>query len=76
MITNIAENSDNGYLLTANVVIREDNKRPVTKAIKDYINKNFATYVEEELIESIIMELLDHNITENRTTPKGNILFY
>ena len=76
MITNIAENSDNEYLLTANVAIREDNKCPVTKAIKDYINKNFATYVEEELIESIIMELLDHKITENRTTPKGNLLFY
>ena len=43
--------------------------------IKDYINKNFATDVEEELIESIVMELLDHNITENRPTPKGNSYF-
>ena len=72
---NIAENIDNEYVLTAIIAIRENNKRPDIKAIKCYINKNFATDVEEELIEGIVMELLDHNIIENRPTPKGNPYF-
>ena len=74
-MTNIAENIDNEYVLTAIIAIRENNKRPDSKAIRDYINKNFAADVEEELIESIIIELLDHNIIENRPTPKGNSYF-
>ena len=41
MMTNIAENIDNEYVLTAILTIRE-NKRLEIKAIKDYINKNFA----------------------------------
>ena len=41
MMTNIAENIDNEYVLTAIITIRE-NKRLEIKAIKDYINKNFA----------------------------------
>ena len=69
---NIAENIDNGYALTAIIAIRENNKRSDGKAIRDYINKNFPVNVEEELIESIMIELLDHNIIENRPTPKGN----
>ena len=71
-MTNIAENIDNEYVLTAILAIRENNKCPDSKAIKDHISKNFAADVEEELIESIIIELLDHNIIENRPTPKGN----
>ena len=43
--------------------------------MKDHINKNFANDVEEELIESTVMELLDHNIFEKRPTPKGNSYF-
>ena len=31
--------------------------------------------MEEKLIESIIIELLDHNIIGNRPTPKGNCYF-
>ena len=67
MMTNIAENVNNEYVLTPIIAIREKN-RPDIKVIKDYI-KNFAAYVKEELIEGIVMELLDHNI-ENRPTPK------
>ena len=62
-------------ILTAIIAIRENNKRPDIKAIKDHINKNFSADVEEEHIESIIMELLDHNIIENRRTAKGNFYF-
>ena len=51
----IMEKIDNEYVLTAIIAIRENNKRPGIKAIKDYINKNFATDVEEELIESIVV---------------------
>ena len=54
-MTNIAENIDNEYVLTVIIAIRENNKRPDIKAIKDYINKNFATDVEEELTESIVV---------------------
>ena len=68
-MTNIAENIDNEYVPTAIIAIRENN-RPDIKAIKDFINKNFATYGKEELIEGVVMELLDHNIIENRPTPK------
>ena len=50
-MTNIAENTDNGYALTAIIAIRERNKRPDIKAIKNYINKNIATDVEEELLQ-------------------------
>ena len=50
-MTNTAENIDNEYVLTAIIAIRENNKRPDIKAMKDYINKNFATDVEEELAE-------------------------
>ena len=74
-MTNIVENIDNEYVLTAIIAIRENNKRLDSKAIRDYINKNFAADVEDELIESIIIELLDHNITENKPTPKGNSYF-
>ena len=63
-MTNIAENIDNEYVLTAIIAIRENNKRPDRKAIKDYINKNFDADVEVELIESIIIELLGHNIID------------
>ena len=71
-MTNIAENIANEYVLTAILAIRENNKRPDNKAIKYYINKNFAADLEEELTEGVIIELLDHNIIENRPTPKGN----
>ena len=74
-MTNIVENIDNAYVLTAIIAIRENNKCPDSKAIRDYINKNFAANVEEELIESIIIELLDHNIIENKPTAKGNSYF-
>ena len=67
-MTNIAENVNNEYVLTPIIAIREKN-RPDIKVIKDYI-KNFVAYVKEELIEGIVMELLDHNIIENRPTPK------
>ena len=50
-MTNIVGNIDNEYVLTAVIAIRENNKCPDSKAIDD-----------EELIESIIKELLDHNI--------------
>ena len=74
-MTNIVENIDNEYILRAIIAIRENNKRPDSKAIKDYLNKNFAADVEEELIESIIRKLLDHNIFQNKPTPKGNSYF-
>ena len=47
----------------------------ISKATKYFINKNLGNVVEEELIEGIVMELLDYNITENRPTPKGNSYF-
>ena len=72
MMTNSTENVDNKYVLTDIIPIRENNERPDTKAIEKYINKNFATDVEEKPIEGIAMELLDHNIIENRHTTKGN----
>ena len=74
-MTNFVENIDNEYVLTAIIAIRENNKRPDIKAIKNYINKNFAIDVEEEFIESTVMGLLDHNIIENTPTPKGNSYF-
>ena len=74
-MANIAENIDNEYVLTAIIAIKENNKRPDSKAMKDYINKNFAANVEEELIDCIIIKLLDHNIIENSPTPKGNSYF-
>ena len=74
-MTNIVENIDNEYILRAIIAIRENNKRPDSKAIKDYLNKNFAADVEEELIESIIRKLLDHNIFQNKPTPKVNSYF-
>ena len=37
--------------------------------------KNFFADVEEELIEGSILELLDHNIIENRLTSMGNSYF-
>ena len=70
-MANIVENIDNEYILTVIIAIRENNKRPDSKAIKDYLNKNFATDVEEELIESIIRKLLDHNVFQNKPTTKG-----
>ena len=73
-MTDSTENVDNEYVLTAIVTIRGNSKRPDTKAIK-YINKNSATDVEEELIGGIVMELLDHNIIENRLTPKQTSYF-
>ena len=72
---NIAENIDNEYVHKAIIAIRENNKRPDIKTIKDCINKNSPTDVEEQLIESTVMELFDHNITENRPAPKGNSYF-
>ena len=35
MMTNLAENIDNEYVLTGIIAIRENNKRPDIKAIKD-----------------------------------------
>ena len=63
MMTDSTENIDNEYVLAAIIAIRENNICPDIKAIKYYINKHFATDVEEELIEGIVMELLDHNIS-------------
>ena len=74
-MTDSTENVDNEYVLTAIIPIRENNERPDTKSIKNYINKNFATDVEEKPIEGITMELLDHNIIENRHTSKENTYF-
>lgn len=39
-------------------VIRENNKCPDIKAVKDYINKNFPIDVEEELFEGVVIQLL------------------
>ena len=50
------------------IAIKENIKRSNIKAIKDYINTNFVTDVEVELVEGIVMELLDHNVNENRPT--------
>ena len=74
-MTIVTENIDNKYVLAAVITIRENNKRPDINAIKDCINKNFATDVEEEFSESIVKELLDHNIIKNRLTPKENSYF-
>ena len=74
-MTDSKENVDNESVLTEIIAIRENNKRPDNKAIKDYINKNFAPGVEEVLIQGIVMELLDHNIIEKRLTTNGNTYF-
>ena len=68
IMNNSTENIDNEYVPTAIIVIRENNKPPEIKAIKDYIYKIFATDVEEQLIKDIAMELLDCNKIENRHT--------
>ena len=60
-MTDCSEGLDNQYIFTAILVIRENNKHPGIKAIKDYINKNFVSGIEGEIIEDIAMELLDHN---------------
>lgn len=39
-------------------VIRENNKCPDIKAVKDYINKKFPIDVEEELFEGVVIQLL------------------
>ena len=75
IMTDCTEDLDNQYIFTAIIVIRENNKHPGIKAIKDYINKNFVSGIEGEIIEDIAMELLDHTITENRPTTKGNSYF-
>ena len=76
-MTDCSEGLDNQYIFTAILVIRENNKHPGIKAIKDYINKNFVSGIEGEIIEDIAMELLDHTITENRTTNnQRKFLFY
>ena len=67
------ENTDNEYVLRTTIGIRENNKRPDIEALKDYINKNFATDV--PIIKGIVIELLDHNIIENRPPPKRNSYF-
>ena len=72
---NMAENIDNEYVLTAIIAIREKSKRPDSKAIGDYINKNFAVDVQEEIVESIIIELLHRNVIEKRPTAKVNPCF-
>lgn len=56
--------------LTVFIAIRENIKHPDIKAIKYYINKNFATDLEKKPFDYVVMKLLDHNITENRPTPK------
>ena len=60
-MTDNTENIDNEYVLTAIIAIRENNKRPDIKAMKNYIHKN--------------QIITDHNIIENRPTPKGNSCF-
>ena len=62
----------NAYFLTANMLIRENNKLLDTKAIKDYFNNNFSTDKEKELIEGTISESLDHKNIDNRSIPKEN----
>ena len=57
-MTNITENIDNEYFRMAVTVIRENNKCPDVKAVKDYINKNFPIDVEEELFEGVVIQLL------------------
>ena len=83
IMNNSTENIDNEYVPTAIIVIRENNKPPEIKAIKDYIYKIFATDVEEQLIKDIAMELLDCNKIENRHThthththTQGKLLFH
>ena len=73
MMTDSTDNVEN--VLEEVIANRQNNTLPDTKAIKAYINKNFATDVEKELIESIVMELLDHNIIKNRPTFKTNSYF-
>lgn len=62
-------------VLMAIIAINENNKCPDNKVIKDHVNKKLFCYVEEELIEGSILELLDHNIIENRLTSMGNSYF-
>ena len=66
----------NAYYLTANILIRENNKLFDTKAIKDYFNNNFSTDKEKELIEGTISESLDHKNIDNRSIPKENSCFF
>ena len=60
-MTDNTENIDNEYVLTAIIAIRENNKHPDIKTMKIYIHKNYI--------------ITDHNIIENRPTPKGNSFF-
>ena len=55
--------------------IRSNSKRPNEKAITDYVIKDFATNIDESLIESIIKKLLDQNVLENKPSCKGNSFF-
>ena len=74
-MTDCTEDIDNQYIFVAILAIRENKTCLATKARKDYIDKNFVSGVEGELIEGIAVELLDHTITENRPTTKGNSYF-
>ena len=71
----MTDSTDNVENVLGEVIAnRQNNTLPDTKAIKAYINENFSTNVEKELIEGIVMELLDHIII-NRATFKANSYF-
>ena len=66
----------NAYFLTANILIRENDKFLDTEAMKDYFNNKFSTDKEKKLIEGTISESLDHKNIDNRSTPKRNSYFF
>ena len=65
----------NSYITKAITDIRSNSKRPDKKAITDYAIKIFATNIDESFIEGIIKKLLDQNISENKSSCKGNSFF-
>ena len=55
--------------------IRAKRKRPDSRSVLEYVNKNFATNADEIYVNNIIQVLLDQNKIRNKPTSKGNSYF-
>ena len=72
-----SDNNDtySSYITKTITDVKNNSKRPDEKAISDYVNKNFATNINESFIENIIKKLLDQNILENKPPCQGKSFF-
>ena len=63
------------YVLKAIQVIRNSKLRPDNHIIFDYVTKSFAANADASLIDTPAQILLSNNLTENRSTNKGDSFF-